>query len=143
VKKSLLFVCLSALCNLALFAQTEGHPRMVHSAQKSATHVAPQEAPAGLKKIYSNLGKSKTNLYDDTNAYAVPVRQIRDRHRARQQRSRYAARIVIDAEIHLVRSAAVILHSNLHLRDMGVGFRGKGHSEELLAVAGVRSLTPR
>jgi len=33
--------------------------------------VPPQEAPQGLKKIYSNLGKSQTDLYDDADSWAV------------------------------------------------------------------------
>lgn len=62
MKKTLMFVCVLVLCNLTLFAQTR-YPRIVHTHEKSAIHVPPQEAPAGLTKIYSNLGKSKTDLY--------------------------------------------------------------------------------
>jgi hypothetical protein len=80
-----------ALCNLTLFAQTgtnwlEGaglgtagasqRPtakalRVVRTDKKPATHVPPQEAPAALKKIYSNLGKSKTDLYTDNAGWYV------------------------------------------------------------------------
>jgi hypothetical protein len=70
VKKILLFVCLLALCNLTLYAQTEGRPRIVHTPEKSAAHVPPQPAAAGLKKIYSNLG-SQTDLYDDESGWVL------------------------------------------------------------------------
>jgi hypothetical protein len=63
MKKTLLFVCLLILCNLTLFAQT-GTPRIVHAKENSSVHVPPQETPASLTKIYSNLGASKTDLYD-------------------------------------------------------------------------------
>ena len=63
VKKTLLFACLLTLCNLTLFAQAVIHPQIVHAPEKSAIHVPPQETEAALKKIYSNLGKSPTNLY--------------------------------------------------------------------------------
>ncbi len=56
MKKTLLLVCLLALGNLTLLAQTEG-PRAVHTPEKSAIHVPPQEAPEALSKIYTNLGK--------------------------------------------------------------------------------------
>jgi hypothetical protein len=70
VKKILLFVCLLALCNLTLFAQSKGSPRIVHTPEKSAIHVPPQQAPAGLKKIYSNLG-TQTDLYDDLSGWLI------------------------------------------------------------------------
>ncbi len=63
MKKALLFTYLFLPCSLTLFAQTEQSPRIVHVKEKSAIHVPPQEAPAGLTKIYSNLGSSKTDLY--------------------------------------------------------------------------------
>ena len=68
MKKTFLPVCLLALCNLTLSAQTGESPRIVHTREKSAIHVPPQEAPAGLKKIYSNLGK-KNDLYDDESSW--------------------------------------------------------------------------
>jgi hypothetical protein len=64
VKKSLLFVCLLALLNLALSAQNAKDPRALHITERSAIHVPPQETPAALKQIYSNLGRSKTDLYN-------------------------------------------------------------------------------
>jgi hypothetical protein len=70
VKKTLLSVCLLALCNLKLYAQTKGDPRIVHTPEKSAIHVPPQAAPTGLKKIYSNLG-NPTDLYDDESGEAI------------------------------------------------------------------------
>jgi hypothetical protein len=64
MKKTLMFVCVLLLCNLTLLAQTAGSRRTVHTPEKSAIHVPAQEAAAGLKKIYSNLGSSKTDLYN-------------------------------------------------------------------------------
>ncbi len=69
MKKILLFVCLLALCNLTLFAQNLAS-RMVHTTEKSAVHVSPEEAQAGLKIIFGNLGK-KGDLYDDTSGFAI------------------------------------------------------------------------
>ena len=66
MKKTLLLACLLSLCNLALFSQTRNLPRALHTAETSAILVSPpQEAPASLKKIYSNLGSIKTDLYND------------------------------------------------------------------------------
>jgi hypothetical protein len=71
VKKMMLFVCLLALCNLSLSAQTSERNRMVRTAEQSAIHVPPEEAPATLTTIYSNLGTSQTHLYDDTSGFPV------------------------------------------------------------------------
>jgi hypothetical protein len=43
----------------------------VHIAERWAIHVPPQEAPAGLQKIYSNLGSSKTDLYNSRDFWIV------------------------------------------------------------------------
>lgn len=69
-EKTLLFVCLLALCNLTLFAQGGKHSRVVHTPEKSAIHVPPQETPASLKMIYSNLG-TKTGLYLDSSGWEL------------------------------------------------------------------------
>jgi hypothetical protein len=66
-EKTALFVCLLALNNPTLFAQS---PRIVHTQEKSAIHELPQDSPEGLKPIYSNL-KSKTDLYDDTHGWGI------------------------------------------------------------------------
>lgn len=75
MKKTLLFACLLALCNLTLFAQTVKSHRIMHTTPKSAVHVPPQEpdvaSKVALKKIYSNLGKSKTDLYNCCTAYGL------------------------------------------------------------------------
>jgi hypothetical protein len=71
VKTTLMFVCLLSLCSLTLLAQTGQSPRVMHTKEGSAIHVPPQEPPAGLKTIYSNLGKSKTDLYLDTWGYLL------------------------------------------------------------------------
>jgi hypothetical protein len=66
-----MFVCLLLLCNLTLLAQTAADPRFVRIAGKSAIHVPPQDVPAGLKKIYSNLSASKTDLYNDLGGWRI------------------------------------------------------------------------
>ena len=70
MKKNGIVLCLVALCNLTLLAQTQKSFQIVHTEEKSAIHIPPQETPAGLKVIYTNLGK-KTDLYDDTNGWTV------------------------------------------------------------------------
>jgi hypothetical protein len=61
-------VCLLALCHLSLFAQTsESQP----TAEQSAMPAPPEEAPATLTTIYSNLGTSQTHLYDDTSGFPI------------------------------------------------------------------------
>jgi hypothetical protein len=75
LKKTLIFVCLLVLCNLTLFAQTVKSPRMIHGTEKSAIHVPPQEVPASLTKIYSNLGTSKTDLYNATYGWAISLNE--------------------------------------------------------------------
>ena len=71
MKRTLLFVCLLVFCNLTLLGQTGRIPRIAHTTEKSAIHVPPQEAPAGLKTIFSNLGKSKTDLYNDSSGLSL------------------------------------------------------------------------
>src|SRR5580693_457636 len=73
LKKTLIFVCLLVLCNLTLFAQTVKSPRMIRGTEKSAIHVPPQEVPASLTRIYSNLGTSKTDLYNATYGWAISL----------------------------------------------------------------------
>jgi len=70
VKQALMFVYLLALCSPTVFAQTGERPRSVHITETSAIHVPPQEIPAGLETIYSNLGSSK-NLYNDQASWVV------------------------------------------------------------------------
>ncbi len=71
MKRALMLACLLALCHPTLFAQTKTDPRTVHTTEKSAIHVPPRETPASLKIIYSNLGSSKTDLYDDADGWAL------------------------------------------------------------------------
>ena len=68
MKKTSIVFCLLSLGALNLLGQTAR--LSLHIAEKSAVHVPPQAPPAGLKKIYKNLG-SKTDLYDDANAWAI------------------------------------------------------------------------
>jgi len=70
VKKTMLLVGLMVLSNVSLPAQTKKHSRIVHVKEKSAIHVAPQEAPAGLKTIYTNLGP-KGDLYLDSDGWEL------------------------------------------------------------------------
>ncbi len=70
MKKTLLFVCLSILGSVTVFAQTVAGPQVVHT-ERSAIHVPPQEdAAVALKKIYSNLGP-KADPYNDTNGWLI------------------------------------------------------------------------
>lgn len=66
MKKLMLFVCLLALCNLSLFAQTEKRPRVIHTKEKSAIHLPPQAVPEGLKTIYTNLVGLKAGVYNNS-----------------------------------------------------------------------------
>ena len=52
---------------MTLFAQSPG---IVHTKEKSAIQVLPQESPQGLKTIYSNL-KSEPDLYNDADGWAI------------------------------------------------------------------------
>lgn len=70
MKRTLLVVCVLALCNLMLFAQGRKRPRIVQTTEKSAIHVPPQEFPPTLARIYSNLG-TKTDLYYDGTGWFV------------------------------------------------------------------------
>ena len=71
MKKRLLFVCLLVLWSLTLLAQTRKSPRTAHTTEKSAIHVPPDDVPLGLIKIFSNLGKSNTDLYLDHHGWLV------------------------------------------------------------------------
>lgn len=71
MKKTLMFVFLMMLSSAMLFAQAKHNGRMTTTKEKSAIHTPSQEEPAGLKKIYSNLGKSKTDRFLDTNGWTI------------------------------------------------------------------------
>lgn len=71
VKKTLMFVFLMMLSSTMLLAQAKHIGRMTTTKEKSAIHTPSQEEPLGLKKIYSNLGKSKTDRYLDTNGWTI------------------------------------------------------------------------
>jgi hypothetical protein len=66
----MILLCAAALCDLTLFAQSVKRPHIVHTTEKSAIHMAPQEAPESLTKIYGNLG-TKTDLYNDRAGWGV------------------------------------------------------------------------
>lgn len=63
MKRALLLVCLFTFGTLTLLAQSGKVPRAAHTTEKSRIHVAPQAAPAGLIKIFSNLGPNQFNIY--------------------------------------------------------------------------------
>ena len=71
VKKTLMFLFLMMLSTSLLFAQAKHNGRTTTTKEKSAIHVPSQDEPAGLKKIYSNLGKSKTDRFLDTNGWTI------------------------------------------------------------------------
>jgi len=61
MKKTLMFLCAAALCATA-FAQQ--HARTIPApAQKPQVITPAQDTPAGLKKLFSNLGASKTAAF--------------------------------------------------------------------------------
>lgn len=62
MKKILTFVCLLLVCHLMLFAQAR-QPDPISSTTEESAIAVPAQNPAGLKVIYSNLGKAKTDLY--------------------------------------------------------------------------------
>jgi hypothetical protein len=70
MKRTLLVVCVLAICNLMLFAQDGKGPRIVRTTEKSAVHVPAQEFPATLTRIYNNLG-TKTDLYYDGTGWGI------------------------------------------------------------------------
>ncbi len=70
MKRASLLVCLLVFCSLTLLGQIGKSPRSSYTKEKSAIHVPPQETPAALKTIYSNL-KSKTDLYNDTRGWVI------------------------------------------------------------------------
>jgi hypothetical protein len=57
MKRAVLFLCLLAFCKLTPLAQPRVVPRDVPAAERAASDSLPEEAPAALKTIYSNLGK--------------------------------------------------------------------------------------
>ena len=70
MKKILLSACLGLLGSVTLLAQIGAAPQVVHTTEKSAIHVPPQENAVALKRIYGNLG-TKTDLYNDRNGWAI------------------------------------------------------------------------
>lgn len=71
MKKILPLLCLLTLCGPALFAQTKSHPRILHAPGNSDIPVAPQDAPAALQPIFSNLNKSPTDLYNGYDGWTI------------------------------------------------------------------------
>jgi hypothetical protein len=59
------------LCTTMLFAQAKHNGRMTTTKELSAIHTPSQDEPQALKKIYSNLGKSKTNRFLDTVGWTI------------------------------------------------------------------------
>jgi len=70
-KKILLLAGLLTTSGFTLFGQTVGHPQMLHHQETFAIHVPPQEAPEGLKTIYSSLGTDPNCLYNYIDTWLV------------------------------------------------------------------------
>jgi hypothetical protein len=74
VKKTLFVAALALLASVALFAQDSRSNTvptyLTGIGHNGVSRVNPYEAPAGLVKIYSNLG-SKTDAYDTTQAWLI------------------------------------------------------------------------
>ncbi|MFZ0686619.1 MAG: choice-of-anchor R domain-containing protein [Terriglobales bacterium] len=70
MKKTLLFVCLMALCSMNLLAQAK-HARTMHTTEKSAIHVPPEAPDTSLTVIYSNLNSNQSTLYNDSNGWTL------------------------------------------------------------------------
>jgi hypothetical protein len=71
VKKILLVTLLLTLCSVAVFAADSRAQSPQVAVTKASPVIHPMSSPpAGLKKIYSNLG-SKTDAYDASNGYFV------------------------------------------------------------------------
>jgi hypothetical protein len=71
VKTALSLVCLLTICNLTLNGQTVKTPRSAHVPETSAIHVAGEQPDVTLKKIFTNLGSSSTDLFDDEYGWYV------------------------------------------------------------------------
>jgi hypothetical protein len=71
VKNTVPILCLLALSNLYLFAQS---PRIIHTPPKSSIRVAPQPRPAALKVIYNSL-KSGTDPYNAAYGWAISLEE--------------------------------------------------------------------
>jgi len=70
MKKTLICLFVIALSCSLVFGQAKLSGRMTITKEQSAVHTPSQAAPAGLKKIYSNLGK-KNDPYLDTNGWTI------------------------------------------------------------------------
>ena len=66
-----MFVFLMMLSSAMLFAQAKHNGRVTTTTEKSAIHTPMPDVSQSLKKIYSNLGKKKTDLFLDTNGWTV------------------------------------------------------------------------
>jgi hypothetical protein len=71
VKKTLFLILALMLSNSMLFAQARHSGRTSTTKEKSAIHTPSQDEPQALKRIYSNLGKSKTDRFLDTNGWTI------------------------------------------------------------------------
>ena len=66
-----MFVFLMMLSSAMLFAQAKHNGRVTTTKEISTVHTAPPDVDQSLKKIYSNLGKKKTDLFLDTNGWTI------------------------------------------------------------------------
>lgn len=71
MKKTLLFVFLMMLSSAMLFAQAKHNGRVTTTKEISAVHTAAPDVDQSLKRIYSNLGKKRTDVFLDTNGWTI------------------------------------------------------------------------
>jgi hypothetical protein len=66
-----MFVFLMMLSSAMLFAQAKHNGRMTTTKEISAVHTPAPDVDQSLKKIYSNLGRNKTDRFLDTNGWTI------------------------------------------------------------------------
>lgn len=71
MKKISLLVCLLTVCVPTLFAQAQPHPRILHAPKNSAVPVPPQDPPPGVQRIFTNLNRSLTDLYNGFDGWTI------------------------------------------------------------------------
>ena len=71
MKRIILLAGLLTVSSWTLFGQAVEQPQMLHHTEAGAIHVPAQEAPAGLKSIYSSLGTDPTYLYNYIDTWLV------------------------------------------------------------------------
>ncbi|MFZ0320921.1 MAG: choice-of-anchor R domain-containing protein [Candidatus Sulfotelmatobacter sp.] len=70
MKKFLPLLCLLAVCNLKLPAQSSRAPKLVHVTRMPSAQVPADDPPAGLVGLFNNLG-SGTDLFNDAYGWEI------------------------------------------------------------------------